>query len=59
MRQRLEPLCPRILYTTAWAPFFLIASAVPLAFPGTTPNDQLVAVSLFSFSWILLVVGFR
>ena len=29
------------------------------AFPGTTPNDQLVAVSLFSFSWILLVVGFR
>ena len=59
MRQRLEPLGPRILYTTAWAPFFLIASAIPLAFPGTTPNDQLVAVSLFSFSWILLVVGFR
>ena len=59
MRQRLQPLGPRILYTTAWAPFFLIASAIPLAFPGRTPDDQLVAISLFSASWFLLLLGFR
>ena len=59
MRQRLQPLGPRILYTTAWAPFFFIASAIPLAFPGRTPDDQLVAISLFSASWFLLLLGFR
>ena len=59
MRQRLQPLGPRILYTTAWAPFFLIASAIPLALPGRTPDDQLVAISLFSASWFLLLLGFR
>tara|TARA_X000000368_G_scaffold121840_1_gene95555 strand:+ start:350 stop:1210 length:861 start_codon:yes stop_codon:yes gene_type:complete len=59
MRQRLNPLGPRILYTTAWAPFFLIASAIPLAFPDRTPDDQLVAISLFSVSWFLLFIGFR
>ena len=59
MRQRLQPLGPRILYTTAWAPFFLIASAIPLAFPERTPDDQLVAISLFSASWFLLLLGFR
>ena len=59
MRQRLQPLGPRLLYTTAWAPFFFIASAIPLAFPGRTPDDQLVAISLFSFSWFLLLLGFR
>ncbi len=59
MRQRLQPLGPRILYTSAWAPFFFIASAIPLAFPGRTPDDQLVATSLFSASWFLLLLGFR
>ena len=59
MRQRLNPLGPRILYTTAWAPFFLIASVLPLAFPDRTPDDQLVAISLFSVSWFLLLTGFR
>ena len=59
MRQRLNPLGPRILYTTAWAPFFLIASVLPLAFPNRTPDDQLVAISLFSVSWFLLLTGFR
>ena len=59
MRQRLQPLGPRILYTSAWAPFFFIASAIPLAFPGRTPDDQLVAISLFSASWFLLLLGFR
>ena len=59
MRQRLQPLGPRLLYTTAWSPFFFIASAIPLAFPGRTPDDQLVAISLFSFSWFLLLLGFR
>ena len=59
MRQRLNPLGPRILYTTAWAPFFLIASVLPLAFPDRTPDDQLVAISLFSVSWFLLLASFR
>ena len=38
IRQRLQPLGPMILYTTAWAPFFLLASLVPLVFPGNTPE---------------------
>ncbi len=56
MRQRLKPLGPRILYTTAWAPFFLIASTAPLALPDRTPDDQMVAASLFFISWLLLLI---
>ncbi len=58
IRQRLSPLGPMILYTTAWAPFFLIASSFPLAFPGRTPDDQNVALALFLISWLLLIVPF-
>lgn len=58
MRQRLAPLGPRILYTTAWAPFFLLASVAPLAFPGRTPDDQSVTTALFAISWALLLVPF-
>jgi hypothetical protein len=47
-----------ILYTTAWAPFFLIASLAPLVFPGNTPDDQNVALALFAISWLLLFVPF-
>jgi hypothetical protein len=53
-RQRLQPVGQKVLYPTAWAPFFLIASAVPLAFPGRTPDDQTVATILFLASWLLL-----
>ena len=58
MRQRLEPLGPQILYTTAWAPFFLLAAVAPLAFPGRTPDDQSVATALFAISWALLLIPF-
>ena len=58
MRQRLQPLGPMILYTTAWAPFFLIASLAPLIFPGNTPDDQNVALAFFAISWLLLFVPF-
>lgn len=58
MRQRLSPLGAAILYSTAWAPFFLVISALPLAFPGNTPNDQYVALGLFLASWLLLIVPF-
>lgn len=58
IRQRLQPLGPMILYTTAWAPFFLLASLVPLVFPGNTPDDQNVALALFAISWLLLFVPF-
>ena len=57
MRQRLKPLGPRILFTTAWAPFFLVAAAAPLAFPGRTSDDQMVAISLFLLSWLLLFIS--
>jgi len=55
-RQRLRPIAWGILKPSAWAPFFLIASAFPLAFPGKTPDDQIVALSLFLTSWALLVI---
>ena len=50
---------PRILYTSAWSLFFLIASIVPLIFPDKTPiNDQLLAIILFSISWSLTLIPF-
>ena len=58
IRQRLQPLGPMILYTTSWAPFFLLASLAPLVFPGNTPDDQNVALALFAISWLLLFVPF-
>lgn len=58
MRQRLYPLGTRILFSTAWAPFFLIISFFPLLSPGNTPNDQNVSLGLFICSWLLLIVPF-
>lgn len=49
---------PRILFSTAWAPFFLLLSVVPLALPGRTPNDQSIATTLFAISWALLLIPF-
>lgn len=59
MRQRLQPIGPQILFTTAWSLFFLIASAIPLIFPDETPiDDQNLAIIFFSISWILVLVPF-
>ena len=57
-RQRLAPLGPRILVPLAMAPLFLVMTAIPLAFPGRTADDQSVAMSLFIFCWILTLVPF-
>ena len=59
MRQRLEPVGPRILFTTAWSLFFLIASTIPLIFPDKIfVDDQNLAISFFLISWFLLLVPF-
>lgn len=55
-RQRLRPLAWSLLKPSAWAPFFLISSSFPLAFPGKTPDDQAVAAILFVVSWSLLII---
>ncbi|MDP6870617.1 MAG: hypothetical protein QGI73_00070 [Candidatus Thalassarchaeaceae archaeon] len=55
-RQRLRPIAWGLLKPFAWAPFFLIACSFPLAFPGKTPDDQTVALTLFLISWSLLVI---
>ena len=59
MRQRLEPVAPRILFTTAWSLFFLIASTIPLIFSNKIfVDDQNLAISFFLISWFLLLVPF-
>ena len=59
MRQRLEPVGPRILFPTAWSLFFLIASTIPLIFPNKVfVDDQNLAISFFLISWFLLLVPF-
>ena len=59
MRQRLKPVGPQILYTSAWSLFFLIASIVPLIFPNKVPiDDQLLAIILFSTSWSLTLIPY-
>ena len=59
IRQRLEPVAPRILFPTAWSLFFLIASSTPLLFPDKTPiDDQNLAASFFVISWFLLLMPF-
>ena len=55
-RQRLRPLAWGLLKPSAWAPFFLVSSSFPLAFPGKTPDDQAVASILFLVSWTLLII---
>jgi len=56
IRQRLRPLAWGILRPMAWAPFFLAASSFPLAFPGRTQNDQLLATAFFLASWALVIL---
>ncbi len=59
MRQRIQPVGPRILFTTSWSLFFLISTIIPLIFPNKLPiDDQNLAISLFLFSWILLILPF-
>ena len=56
IRQRLQPVGPQILFTSAWSLFFIIASIFPLLFPDETPvDDQNFAISLFLISWFLLL----
>lgn len=54
VRQRMRPLAWSLLRPLAWAPFFLLLTALPLAFPGRTPNDQVFALSSFSLAWGLI-----
>ena len=49
-RQRMRPLAWPLLRPLAWAPLFLLLSAIPLAIPGRTPNDRITSISLFSIS---------
>jgi len=59
IRQRLQPVAPQILFTSAWSLFFIIASVIPLLFPNQTPiDDQNLAISFFSISWFLLLFPF-
>ncbi len=53
-RQRMRPLVWPLLWPLAWAPFFLFLSAIPLALPGRTPNDQITSMFFFSISWGLV-----
>ena len=55
-RQRYRPLAWSILRPFAWAPLFLALSAIPIAFPGRTPDDQLVSLGFFSLCWSLVVI---
>ena len=56
MRQRFKPPARTILLPCSWSIFFLVATTVPLVFPGKTPNDQFTSIILFTFAWILLFV---
>ena len=53
-RQRLRPLAWPLLRPLAWAPFFLLLAIVPLAFPGRTPDDQVLSAIFFSVAWGLV-----
>jgi hypothetical protein len=53
-RQRMRPLVWPLLLPLAWAPLFLFLSAIPLALPGRTPNDQITSMFFFSISWGLV-----
>jgi hypothetical protein len=55
-RQRLQPPLPRFVYAPAWSLFLLVASIIPLVFPGRTPDDQTVALVLFAGSFFLLLI---
>ena len=53
-RQRLRPLVWPLLRPLAWAPLFLLMSAIPLLLPGRTPDDQITSMLFFSISWGLV-----
>ena len=55
-RQRYRPLAWSLLRPFAWAPLFLTLSAIPIAFPGRTPDDQIFSLGFFSVCWILVIV---
>ena len=59
IRQRLQPIASRILYTTAWSFFFIISSTIPLIFPNKVfIDDQVLAMILFSISWLMLLIPY-
>jgi len=53
-RQRLRPLVWSLLKPLAWAPLFLLLTAIPLLLPGRTPDDQVTSMFFFSISWGLV-----
>ena len=53
-RQRLRPLVWPLLKPLAWAPLFLLLTAIPLLLPGRTPDDQVTSMFFFSISWGLV-----
>ena len=53
-RQRLRPLVWPLLRPLAWAPLFLLLTAIPLLLPGRTPDDQITSMFFFSISWSLV-----
>ena len=55
-RQRLRPLVWPLLKPLAWAPLFLLLTAIPLLLPGRTPDDQVTSMFFFSISWGLVVL---
>jgi len=55
-RQRLRPLAWPLLRPMAWAPLFLLLSAIPLLLPGRTPDDQITSLFFFSISWALVLL---
>ena len=55
-RQRLRPLAWPLLRPLAWSPLFLLLSAVPLAIPGRTPDDQTVSAFFFLLAWSLVIL---
>ena len=56
MRQRLKHPASLLLLPFSWSAFFLLVTVVPLLFPGRMPDDQVVAIALFTISWLLLLV---
>ena len=56
IRQRFRPLARPLLRPMAWAPMFLVATAMPLALPGLTTNDQTLAITLFLTAWALVII---
>ncbi|MCH1592019.1 MAG: hypothetical protein L7R66_03395 [Candidatus Thalassarchaeaceae archaeon] len=55
-RQRMRPLAWSLLWPLAWSPLFLMLTAIPLALPGRTPNDQIISLTFFSIAWGLVIL---